>query len=145
MSSTIIFMLVILSIFKSSISSEQQNIHWLSPFEFVFGKFLDVVYDNDGFVRQNAVISAKTNGHTLNRVRRQERLLCLGNEFITSFMNKLIEANRKNLKDWEPINMGDAVNIGIMDLRRGKAYGVANIFLQVSTLYLTLSRHYYYY
>ncbi|OQR67679.1 hypothetical protein BIW11_13369, partial [Tropilaelaps mercedesae] len=108
----------------------------------IYGRFLDMVYNADGEVRQKVssndeiphtwkdAVFVSAGRSTLLRVRRQERLLCLGNDFVTTFFTRLIDANRQNLIDWEPINMGDGANIGIMDLKRGKAYGVANVFLQ---------------
>lgn len=111
----------------------------------LYGSFLDVFYNlrspayrGSDEVRSSNVSVIQNNNpakrqSALVRVRRSERLLCLANDFATNFFSRLIEANEKNLRDWEPIDIGDGANIGILDLRRGKAYGVANIFLQVGT------------
>ncbi|XP_022711647.1 uncharacterized protein LOC111273893 [Varroa jacobsoni] len=108
----------------------------------IYGSFLDVFYNlrspayrGSDEVRSSNVSVIQNNNpakrqSALVRVRRSERLLCLANDFATNFFSRLIEANEKNLRDWEPIDIGDGANIGILDLRRGKAYGVANIFLQ---------------
>lgn len=117
-------------------------------------QFLDAVYSPEEFIQRlmpvtsdetepeislSAAMSGRSRSRrrrrpaeTLRRTRRQENLPCLGNEVVTSFLTQLLNANRQNLKNWEPINLGDAVNIGILDLKRGKAYGIASVFFQVS-------------
>lgn len=91
--------------------------------------FLGVVAIPEDELRNSTSLS----NVSLVRVRRQERLLCLGNEFISNFLQRLVDANRQSLRDSEPIKLGDAANIGILDLKNGNAYGVANVFFQVSS------------
>ncbi|KAM7302470.1 uncharacterized protein ISCGN_017986 [Ixodes scapularis] len=62
------------------------------------------------------------------RVRRQSRLLCLGNELVTSLVNELLKANRERIKASEPIYIGGTQNLGLLKLKNGRAVNVHTAF-----------------
>lgn len=61
------------------------------------------------------------------RVRRQGKLLCLGNALVTTLVNELLNANRKRIKENEPIYIGGTQNLGVIVLKNGRAINVSQI------------------
>lgn len=61
------------------------------------------------------------------RVRRQDGILCSGNQFATNILRTIITANVEVIRRAEPIPLGDGDNLGVLKLTNGRAYNVHTV------------------
>ena len=73
------------------------------------------------------VISVGSADRSLNRTKRQQSILCLGDAFITEIITTIIDRNRASIRASEPVFLGGCQEYGVFRLCRGRADRISEV------------------
>lgn len=77
-----------------------------------------------------AVVGLPSTTNSLRwRSRRQSGFLCSGSKFATNLLTTIITVNKDVIKRAEPIDIGNGENMGVLSLKKGRAYNLHTVYL----------------